>query len=591
MIKRIRSLLNDPELDFQSKSFVLFSIITLIGLFVAMISGIVLGQSFYANLFVFIQFIFSSVLFIWAIYRNTIKTAMKIIATLLIFVFLPAAFFTSGGAAGGTPVWFAFSTLFIVITLSGKTKAFFLACNFIVVTVCWWIGYTHPETITEFSRKEAFFDSFFTLIIVGIVMTALLSYQATLFYRENERVNKQKKDIEELSRSQSKFFSSMSHEIRTPINSILGLNEVILRQSDASDEIINDANIIQGAGKMLLALVNDILDFSKIDAGRMDIVPVRYSLSDMMSEIVNMIMPQAKEKGLKFNADIDPDTPAELIGDEIRIRQIIVNLLNNAVKYTESGYVSIHVYSESGDDDNIRLIAVIKDTGIGIKEDVIPTLFDAFARMDQEKNREIEGTGLGLSIVKQLIDLMNGDIKVDSIYGQGTTFTALIPQKMVEGSNKIGSINIISHAAKRYDYKSMFTAPEARVLIVDDVKMNLLVEQKLLRETKIDIDTALSGRDALELTKKNHYDVILMDHLMPEMDGIECLKLIRSQDEGLCTDIPVIILTANVGAKADNYYKSAGFDDQIGKPVSGRTLEEVLIKYIPKNKLHKTGVS
>ncbi len=591
MIKKIRSILNDPEVDFQSKSFVLFSIITLIGLFVAMLSGIILGQSFAANLFVFIQFVFSSVLFLWAIYCNAIKKAMKIIATFLIFIFLPAAFFTSGGAAGGTPVWFAFSTLFIVITLSGRSKVFFLSCNLIVVTLCWWIGYTYPATVTEFSRKEAFFDSYFTLIIVGVIMTALLSYQATLFYRENERVSRQKKEIEELNRSQSRFYSSMSHEIRTPINSILGLNEVILRQSDASDEIINDASIIQGAGKMLLALVNDILDFSKIDAGRMDIVPVRYKLSDMMSEIVNMIMPQAKEKGLKFNADIDPDTPAELVGDEIRIRQIIVNLLNNAVKYTESGYVSIHVYSESDNDDNIRLIAVIKDTGIGIKEDVIPTLFDAFTRMDQEKNRKIEGTGLGLSIVKQLINLMNGDIKVDSIYGQETTFTALIPQKMVEGGDKIGNINIISHAAKRSTYKSMFTAPNAKILIVDDVKMNLLVEQKLLRETKLCIDTALSGREALELTKKNHYDVILMDHLMPEMDGIECLKLIRSQDEGLCTDTPVIILTANVGTKTVEVYKSAGFNDQIGKPVSGRVLEEVLIKYIPRDKLHKTGVS
>ena len=591
MIKKIRSILNDPEVDFQSKSFVLFSIITLMGLFVAMLSGIILGQSFAANLFVFIQFVFSSVLFLWAIYCNAIKKAMKIIATFLIFIFLPAAFFTSGGAAGGTPVWFAFSTLFIVITLSGRSKVFFLSCNLIVVTLCWWIGYTYPATVTEFSRKEAFFDSYFTLIIVGVIMTALLSYQATLFYRENERVSRQKKEIEELNRSQSHFFSSMSHEIRTPINSILGLNEVILRQSDASDEIINDASIIQGAGKMLLALVNDILDFSKIDAGRMDIVPVRYKLSDMMSEIVNMIMPQAKEKGLKFNADIDPDTPAELVGDEIRIRQIIVNLLNNAVKYTESGSVSIHVYSKSDNDDNINLIAVIKDTGIGIKEDVIPTLFDAFARMDQEKNRKIEGTGLGLSIVKQLINLMNGDIKVDSIYGQGTTFTALIPQKMVEGSDKIGNINIISHAAKRSTYKSMFTAPNAKILIVDDVKMNLLVEQKLLRETKVDIDTALSGREALELTKKNHYDVILMDHLMPEMDGIECLKLIRSQKEGSCTDVPIIILTANVGTNTDEYYKTTGFDDQIGKPVSGRALEEVLIKHLPKDKLHKTGVS
>ena len=207
------------------------------------------------------------------------KKAMIIITAFLIFVFLPAAFFTSGGAAGGTPVWFAFTTLYIVMTLSGRPKAVFLILNLLVVIVCWGIGYTHPEAITEFSRKEAFFDSFFTLLIVGVVMTALVSYQARLFRRENDRVNSQKKEIEELNHAQNRFFSSMSHEIRTPINAILGFNEVILRQEDASEEIKNDASNIQGAGKMLLSLVNDILDFSKLDAGRMDIVPVEYRVS------------------------------------------------------------------------------------------------------------------------------------------------------------------------------------------------------------------------------------------------------------------------------------------------------------------------
>ena len=584
MIKRIRDLLNDPELDYQSKSFVLLSVIALIGLFLAMISGIILGQSFAANLSVFIEFVLFSAIFLWAIYRNAIRKAMLLITAFLIFVFLPSAFFTSGGAAGGTPVWFAFTTLYVVMTLSGRPKKFFLICNLIVVIICWWIGYTHPETITEFTRKEAFFDSFFTLLIVGVVMTALLSYQALLFRRENERVSNQKKEIEELNRAQNRFFSSMSHEIRTPINSILGLNEVILRQDDASDEIKNDAGAIQGAGKMLLALVNDILDFSRIEAGCMDIVPVQYRLDGLMSEIVNMILLQAKEKGLTFSAHIDPDVPSVLIGDEIRIRQIIINLLNNAVKYTESGTVNIEIRSVETGDDRINLIISVSDTGIGIREEVLPILFDAFARMDREKNRKIEGTGLGLSIVKQLTDLMDGDIKVDSTYGQGTTFTVTLPQE-VSDPKKIGNINIMDHASRNYIYESMFTAPEADILVVDDIKMNLMVVKKLLRETKVRIDTASSGHEALDMTLNKRYDVILMDHLMPEMDGIECLEYIRNQSGGMCTDVPVIVLTANVGGENNELYNEAGFDEILAKPVSGNSLEETLLRFIPRDKI------
>ena len=584
MIKKLRSLLTDPELDYQSKSFVLLSVIALVGLLAATISGILLGQSFMANLSVFIEFVLFTAIFLWAIYGNAIRKAMIIISAFLIFVFLPAAFFTSGGASGGTPVWFAFSTLYIVMTLSGKPKKFFLACNALIVVICWWIGYKYPETITEFTRKEAFFDSFFTLVIVGVVTTALVSYQAILFRNENERVNRQKKEIEELNRSQSRFFSSMSHEIRTPINAILGLNEVILRQDDASEEIRNDAGNIQGAGKMLLALINDILDFSRIDEGRMDIVPVNYNVAGMMSEVVNMILLQAKNKGLSFEAVIDPDTPSELVGDEIRIRQVIVNLLNNAVKYTETGSVSIRLGSKKQEGDRVMLVVSVSDTGIGIRDEVLPTLFDAFARMDREKNRKIEGTGLGLYIVRQLVDLMDGEIKVDSVYGKGTIFTVRLPQE-VSNETEIGNINIMDHAAKRYTYRSMFTAPDADILIVDDIKMNLTVEKKLLRETKIRIDTATSGKEALELTRSKRYDVILMDHLMPEMDGIECLKLIRSQSDGKCTDVPVVVLTANVEGKNNDMYSEAGFDGQLAKPVSGHSLEESLLRFIPQEKI------
>lgn len=584
MIKKIRSLLSDPNLDFQSKSFVLLASIALIGLFLALISGILLGQDFLANLSVFIEFSLFSALFYWAVYRGRIKKAMIVISAFLIFVFLPAAFFTSGGAAGGTPVWFAFTTLFIVLTLTGKPKIFFVAADFLVVIVCWYIGYTHPETVIEFSRKEAYYDSFFTLLIVCAVMTLLISYQAQLFNKERERVESQKKEIEDLNQSQKRFFSSLSHEIRTPINSILGFNEVILRQEDASEEIKSDAGYIQGAGKMLLAIINDILDFSKIDAGKMDIIPVEYKVAEMISEVVNMVWQRAIEKDLAFNVDIDPQIPSVLIGDEVRIKQIMINLLSNAVKYTESGSVRLRLEKEECDDDHIGLMISVSDTGIGIRQEVIPTLFDAFKREDQEKNIRIEGTGLGLSIVKQLVDLMGGEVTVESIYGQGTVFTVRLTQEIAD-LRAIGKIDLNDNAKRERSYRSMFTAPEAEILIVDDSKMNLTVEKKLLRDTKIKIDTVTSGAEALELTVRKRYDVILMDHFMPEMDGPECLDRIRSQENGMCRDIPVIILTANAKGENQEMYKAAGFDAFLVKPISGARLEETLMKYIPQDKI------
>lgn len=584
MIKKIRNLLGDSSLDFQSKSFVLLASIALIGLFIALISGIILGQSFMANLSVFIEFVLFFGLYYWAVFHNRIKKALIIISAFLIFVFLPAAFFTSGGAAGGTPVWCAFTTLFIVMTLSGKPKVFFLIANFIVVAICWWIGYNYPGTVTEFTRKEAFYDSFFTLLIVCTSMTLLVGYQALLFRKENERVESQKREIEELNQSQKRFFSSLSHEIRTPINSILGFNEVILRQEDASEEIKSDASYIQGAGKMLLAIVNDILDFSKIDAGKMDIIPMEYKVAEMISEIVNMFWQRANEKGLAFNVDIDPQIPSSLIGDEVRIKQIIVNLLSNAIKYTESGSVRLRLDPEACDDKHIVLIISVSDTGMGIKQEVIPTLFDAFKREDQEKNIRIEGTGLGLSIVKQLAELMEGEVAVESIYGQGTVFTVRIRQE-VANTQKIGKVDLSDHTKQKKSYRSMFTAPEAEILIVDDSKMNLTVEQKLLRDTKIKIDTATSGAEALELTVRKKYDVILMDHFMPEMDGPECLGRIRSQEDGMCRDVPVIILTANAKGENQEMYKAIGFDGFLVKPISGVKLEEALIQYIPQEKI------
>lgn len=588
MIKKIRSYLDDPDLDVQYKSFVLLSIIALIGLFLGLVGGIVINQSILANFSLVVEFSLFAGIFFYSVWFNKLRFAMVFISTFLVFVFSPLAFFTSGGAAGGTPVWFMFATLYLLMVLSGKTKAFYLAAESLIIVVCWVVGFYHPELIIEFTRPEAFIDSVLTLFIVGTVMAILINYQTVLFRRENERVRRQKTQIESLNRSQNLFFSAMSHEIRTPINSILGLNEVILRQEDASDEIIKDAASIQSAGRLLLSLINDLLDISKIEAGKMDIVPVDYEIADIISDIAGMVSPRVNEKGLAFNVSAAHDIPSVLFGDEVRIRQIVINLLNNSVKYTREGSVNLKVRSENTGIDSINLIISVSDTGIGIRKEALPDLFDAYRRVDQEKNRNIEGTGLGLSIVKQLIDLMGGEITVDSIYGSGSTFTVCLPQK-ISDPRPLGEFSVNSSLSLKERDGHLFSAAGANVLIVDDNEMNLAVETRLLAGTGVLTDTAMSGTDALKLTKKKHYDVILMDHLMPVMSGIECLAAIRSQENGLNTDVPVVVLTANADGENRELYKKSGFDGYLVKPVTGRQLEEMLMKHIPEEKISRPG--
>ncbi len=456
---------------------------------------------------------------------------------------------------------------------------------------CYYIAYFYPRQIVQHTLEMAYVDSFSTLTIVSFITCGMLLFQNKAYQAENEMVRKQKKEIEELNQAQNHFFSSMSHEIRTPINTIIGLNEMILRE-DVSDEVVADARNIQSASKMLLALINDILDMSKIESGKMDIVPVIYDTGAMFSDIVNMIWVRAQEKGLELHIDIDENIPAQLYGDEVRIKQILINLLNNAVKYTSEGAVTLSVQCQKRDGDCIYMAYSVSDTGIGVKKDSIPHLFDAFQRVDKEKNRHIEGTGLGLSIVKQLVELMGGEITVNSVYMKGSDFIVTLPQDAV-GEEKLGELDLKEKhtLGVREDYRAVFEAPKARVLIVDDDKSNLMVAEKLLQDTKVKVDTVLSGAECLKRTGQERYDAIFMDHLMPVMDGIECLHMIRTQTGGLNQDTPVIILTANAGGENQVLYKREGFDGYLLKPVSGAQIETELLKHLPRDLVKMAAAS
>ena len=575
----------DPERDFSVRIFLILNLAAELTVLTALIGDIITKENPYEIMVIAATLIFVPIVTLTCLRYNRIWLGIRIIVVGLVFGILPALFFFGGGIEGGGFVWIIFGFMYAGLVLHGGWRKFMFISIAGITVACYLTAYYHPELVYPHSREMFYVDTFLSIILVGVLCYVMAWSQGRLFKEENARAKREAEIAEELTRAQSRFFSSMSHEIRTPINSILGLNELILRDQEISDEVAKDASGIQGAGKLLLALINDILDFSKMEAGSMDIVPVDYRVEDMLVEIVDMIWLRAHDKGLGLEVSVDPEVPRVLYGDEIRIKQILINLLNNAVKYTEKGHVELHVESKDVNDETVELWISVSDTGVGIKKEDLPFLFNAFKRVDEGRNRHIEGTGLGLSIVKQLIDLMDGTVSVNSVYGSGTTFTVMIRQR-VSDREKVGELNLHSqHMIRRSTYESSFLAPEVRILIVDDNEMNLEVERRLLEDTDMGIDVATSGTEALEKSLKVHYDAIFMDHLMPGIDGIECLEKVRSQVGGLNRTTPVIALTANAGSENIELYRKAGFDGYLVKPVSGEAMEETLIRHIPGDKI------
>jgi len=403
--------------------------------------------------------------------------------------------------------------------------------------------------------------------------------------REEEMMNA----VIKANNAKSDFLANMSHEIRTPINAVLGMNEMILRESE-NPTVLGYAKNIDGAGKTLLTLINDILDFSKIEAGSLEITPNNYSLSSIIGDVYNMLSVRAQEKNLEMRLNIDEKLPCELSGDELRVRQIITNLLTNAVKYTEKGWVELSIKAvapncdvDSQSDENVVLEIKVTDTGIGIKDENLPKIFTVFKRVDEQKTKSIEGTGLGLSITRKLIELMGGRITVSSEYGKGSVFTAKFPQKVID-STPIGDIqNSFKNKKDEKDsYKELFHAPKAKILVVDDIPMNLKVFSGLLKKTMIQIDSIDRGKIALEKMLTTKYDMIFLDHMMPEMDGIEVLKAFKKEGSAFNQNTPIIMLTANAILGADAEYISLGFTDYLSKPIQGKKLEKMIIKYLPE---------
>lgn len=501
-----------------------------------------------------------------------------------VIITIPLLWLTAGGLYSGLNIWFVFEFYFITIALKGRQLTVALIIASILDSMCFVINYLFPEYVFGMVDERASYISIIgSVIIVSTTICLTTFFQKLLFNNENEILERQQKELEEANDYQRSFLATMSHEIRSPINAVLGMNEMVLRTDDLN-EIKEYSDNIQDAGQALLGLINDILDYSKIESGKMEINCGEYDTISLIKSSYSMLGVRAKEKGLEFHVKNHPDIPGRLYGDEIRIRQIITNLLTNALKYTDTGYMSLVINHKWIDDDNINLIIMVADSGIGISQENINKMFESFQRLDLTRNKAIEGTGLGLTITRNLVDMMGGTINVKSEKGKGSLFTIEIPQKVIDDKPTGSFVKEVQ--ARLYQYKERFHAPEAKLLVVDDVKMNLVVVQGLLKKTMVQVDTALSGRRALEMVKNKKYDIILMDHMMPDMDGVETFHKIK-ESENPNKYTPVIMLTANAISGAEDEYMTEGFSDYISKPIKPELLEKMLCKYIPEEKVEK----
>ena len=425
------------------------------------------------------------------------------------------------------------------------------------------------------------------LLILAAGFVVWYFMRSTIVARQYEKIRIAKEEAESANTAKSRFLANMSHEIRTPINTIMGMNEMVMREDPAGVpkgyfmSMMNYAFDIRNAAESLLGLINDLLDISKIESGKMHLVEQEYDTVEMLRSIVSMIRVRSTEKELTFDVTVDEIFPRRLYGDAAKIKQILLNLLTNAVKYTEMGGFILNISIDERNDESVVVRYSVKDTGMGVKEEDMERLFTAYERLDEEKNSSIQGTGLGLDISRKFAELMGGRLWCESVYGEGSEFILTVTQRIMDAT-PMGVFVEHDESAAKGAYVPLFIAPDADILVVDDNPMNLNVIKGLLRATRVFVTTATSGEDAIDKIKDTDFNVVLMDHMMPGMDGIEAVARIREFDK----ELPVYALTANSTA-GEEFYKSKGFNGYLSKPIDSETLEKTIMKHLPENMMEK----
>ena len=588
MIKKLKDYTFSTDHSLQERRFILAGLIAQAAILAVLLSVVTSKQGLAFTILLIICFAVLLLVIIFTMRTKHFLFGECVIILMSNLLILPIGYHLGGGLLSGAPAWLVIGMVFVFVLSRGALFWVYLLLTAGSFALTTYMSTIHPEWVRPL--KDGYspnWDSYIAVVMVALLIGLLFRFQSSVLERELDRAEDQKEEIERLSDMQSSFFSSMSHEIRTPISTIIGLNEMTMREENLSEEVLENTENIQNASKMLLSLINDLLDVSKIQSGKMEIIPSQYETARMLSEITNLHWSRATEKGLHFDVQVSADLPPLLFGDETRVKQIVINLVANAIKYTEEGFVTLRFGGERVNEDTFLLRVDVEDTGIGIRKENIPFLFDTFRRIEGEETKNIEGTGLGLSISKQLVDMMNGTITVNSIYTKGSTFRVEIPQGIVAtDTSGFQSPELISK--KHAEYQQSFEAPRAHVLIVDDNEMNRVVCRKLLRSTRVQVDLAESGKKCLELARDQHYDAIFMDHEMPQMDGIETLRRLRAQRDGLNRSTPVIALTANAGSDKNAFYTEQGFSAYLAKPIKSARLESLLLACLPPDLIERS---
>ena len=551
----------------------LFNVLALVGGMISLINGI----SSYANnqdsmiLGLNLGIAVLSFVLLFYAYKSGRYQFCYVVTIIMIFLMMfPYLFFKSGGYKGGMVSFYIFGILFTVFMLEGKAMFFTAFTEMVVYISTIMIAYQNPQMVVWFSsEKEVVMDLLIGFCASSISVAAVMYLHFRMYNKQQEILEEARIEAQSANKAKSAFLANMSHEIRTPINVMLGMNEMILRESE-SEEIRQYAKSIERSGSYLISLINNILDISRIESGKMEIEEGKYELRQLLDEVMLIAEKQAEQKSLKMNLIFDKTLPAYLIGDVIHIKQILLNLINNAVKYTKEGQIDIKV---SKNEEETKLIFEVKDTGIGIKEENLPILFDAFMRVDSKKNKKIKGTGLGLAIAKQLAEQMDGMIWVESVYGKGSSFFVQLPMKKVSD----GKISNVEWKETDERKRRSFVAPQAKILIVDDNPENLMVTRSLLKRTAVFVDTAASGEECVHKVRQNVYDLILLDYMMPQMDGIDTIRELKKDVQ---FHIPVIALTADVTKGIEQTFLREGFCAYLSKPVMWSKLEDLLMKYL-----------
>ncbi len=595
---------------FQKKFFspdlptdlVLFNIITVIGFVGGLVTipfNLVNGMSAILTAVIVVSVVIDGICIYMANYKNRLKNSTIAVCFVVGIALFPVMFFVTGGINSGMVCWFSMGIIFIFMLLDGMDFLFMLLTDVAIIIGCYVISYFHPEYVIPLdSEASVFFDVIQSMMVTAFALGTIVKFQRNIYDRlykqaainnddlleKTLQAKKAEKQAQTATEAKSNFLANMSHEIRTPINTIMGMDEMILRET--SEKIVEEYALdIKTASQNLLSLINDILDITKIESGKMGIVKGEYQFMSLMHDVLNNVTLRAKEKGLDLRLNIDSNIPANMLGDDIRIRQVLTNIITNAVKYTQEGYIEITVKCEKNFGKYADLTFKVRDTGIGIKQEDIKRMFDSFERLEVNRNRNIEGAGLGMTITQNLLKMMGSTLNVESTYGEGSIFYFTIGQEIVD-PEPIGDFEQkLKQLTSNYEYSTSFEAPKAKFLIVDDNAMNRKVFVALLKDSKVNITEAASGHECLQLIKNEHFDMIFLDHMMPGMDGVETFRAMGTLDGNLCLGTPVIALTANAIAGAKDRYLTLGFHGFLSKPVVPAQLEKMIRDFLPEDLL------